>query len=566
MKTFNYALTKIKDPKTKQWKNIPVLKGESAYEIAVRLGTFSGTEEDYNNDIINISVMRDIMNKTPHATTAKKYYNLKRTGKVYQTKVWKFATNPTTTCEKLLDNAGLEFTPSTDTVEGKDDYLNGDHPLFEWVYCNYKRNDDGTPYPIATEFDSNYAESGSVDIGAMQMSFYWNWDASNPAYDLVTISDMPNEKYGLKPWTECVGSDGTILPYCIGSAFFSGTASDGLLHSQPNIEPQKYQSYNNIMTNYPKKGKGYKGAGVERNTFGIIFDIIKGANKSSQKIHSGCTNYNLQYNASIVSDDPHDYFPVTNAQATNLVVGSIVSVGYGSINGTSVNNDRSVTTMHKYVNNKRISKIETLDSNNKAIYFEGNITPFNTAKVKLNDTLSANVIISTMPWYSGTTKNVIGKHDGSFISNTSGKYPYRVQGREYAVGGYSVASNVVMIFKSDYSKDVYVAQKGVTRTSDEAKIKSTYKLIGNIPGNDGTDFWIGDTGVDVETGGTYPKIIGSSDSQGTGDRCYAGGKTTSGTREYLQGGNLGDGSVSGSSYVDCWLWLSSGGWNCLGAD
>lgn len=290
MKTFNYALTKIKDPKTKQWKNIPVLKGESAYEIAVRLGTFSGTEEDYNNDIINISVMRDIMNKTPHATTAKKYYNLKRTGKVYQTKVWKFATNPTTTCEKLLDNAGLEFTPSTDTVEGKDDYLNGDHPLFEWVYCNYKRNDDGTPYPIATEFDSNYAESGSVDVGAMQMSFYWNWDASNQAYDLVTISDMPNEKYGLKPWTECVGSDGTILPYCIGSAFFSGTASDGLLHSQPHIEPQKYQSYSNIMTNYPKKGKGYKGAGVERNTFGIIFDIIKGANKSSQKIHSGCTN------------------------------------------------------------------------------------------------------------------------------------------------------------------------------------------------------------------------------------------------------------------------------------
>ena len=91
-------------------------------------------------------------------------------------------------------------------------------------------------------------------------------------------------------------------------------------------------------------------------------------------------------------------------------------------------------------------------------------------------------------------------------------------------------------------------------------------MIGNIPGNDGADFWIGDTGVDVETGGTYPKIIGSSDSQGTGDRCYAGGKTTSGTREYLQGGNLRNGSNSGSSCVFCGGGLSTGNWNYLGAN
>ena len=123
-----------------------------------------------------------------------------------------------------------------------------------------------------------------------------------------------------------------------------------------------------------------------------------------------------------------------------------------------------------------------------------------------------------------------------------------------------------MIFKSDYSKDVYVAQKGVTRTSDETKIKSTYKLIGNIPGNDGADFWIGDTGVDVETVGTYAKIIGFRDSQGTGDRCYAGGKTTSGTREYLQGGALRGGSASGSSCVACGGGLSLGFWDYLGAD
>lgn len=114
------------------------------------------------NDVdkkVDISLVKDLLNNTPHVATIENYYDLKRTGKIYQTKIWKFTINPTSTGEKLLDNAGLEFVPSTDTVEGKDDYLNGDHPLFEWVHCNYKRNNDGTAYPIATEYDDNYATS-----------------------------------------------------------------------------------------------------------------------------------------------------------------------------------------------------------------------------------------------------------------------------------------------------------------------------------------------------------------------------------------------------------------------
>ena len=55
------------------------------------------------------------------------------------------------------------------------------------------------------------------------MSFWWNWDASNPEYDLVTISDTPNEKYKLKPWTECKRADRTITPWCIGSVFILST-------------------------------------------------------------------------------------------------------------------------------------------------------------------------------------------------------------------------------------------------------------------------------------------------------------------------------------------------------
>lgn len=516
------------------------------------------------------SVLKDIRNNTPHVSTIESFYNIRRTGKVYQTKIWKFATNPTSSGEKLLDNAGLEFILSTDTIEGKDDYLNGNHPLFDWVHCNYKRYDDGTAYPIATEYDDTYQEKGSVDVGAMQMSFWWNWDASNPEYDLVTISDTPNEKYNLKPWTECKRADGTITPWCIGSAYVSGIASDGMLRSQPKLKPERNQSYNNMITNYQKKGKGYLGAGSERNTFQILFNIIKGATKNSQSLFQGCTEFNFQYSASIQSTDTHTYFPVTNDQAKNILVGSYVSVGYGQLNDTKngVNNDRGVTNMHKYADDVKVLRIETLDENNKAVYLDIE-TGFNTTPIELSDTLNAPITISSMHWWSGTTDTVIGRHDGSPVSNTDGKHVYRVQGREYAVGAYLVASDTVMDFQSDYSKKVYIAPKGLAHSSSDATIRSKYTCIGTIPANpdgNGSDFWVGDIAVDVDTGAWFPSVKGSSNSQGFADMVYAGGKTTSGMREYLQGGNLGSGSDAGSAFVHCWYGLGGSGWSCLGCD
>ena len=50
MKSFNYNTSKIKDSEG-NWSSLPSLRGESAYELAIRLGTFTGTEEEYNNYI-----------------------------------------------------------------------------------------------------------------------------------------------------------------------------------------------------------------------------------------------------------------------------------------------------------------------------------------------------------------------------------------------------------------------------------------------------------------------------------------------------------------------------------
>lgn len=496
------------------------------------------------------------------------YYAMRRTGKIYQTRLYKFNSNPTTEGEKLLDNAGLVFEPSTDTTEGQDDYLNGQNPLFEWVYVNYKRYPDGTAYPVAIEGTPGFKTEGAVDVGAMQMEFYWNVIDETDSV-LITISDSPNEELGLVPWYEGVRADGTVLPWCIGSAYHSSLGEDGKLYSQPNKPVANFQSFNTMMAAYPTKGEGYHGAGIERSMFQIIFNAIKGATKSSQTLFSGHTAYSYQYAASIERAENGNYFPVTNEQAANLLVGSGVYIGYASAytSGTSdLNIDRGQTTMRAYTPTiSRITSIEPLeDGTNTAIYVD--CDPFPTAQVTTGE-ITSPVYLSIMPSFTGTTNKVIGRHDGSYLSNTNGKTPYRVQGREYLIGAYEVASNVIMEFEEDKTTSVYVAPKGATITNDIATIRSNWTKIGTIPTiADNGDFWIGDIGINTSVAGWYPSVVGSSNTQGIGDRCYRGGATATGIREFLSSGSLWSGSAAGSCFLDCGLAPSWSAWYFAGAD
>lgn len=486
-------------------------------------------------------------------------FKLPRTGKVYTVKMPRFASNPTVNCEKLDDNAGLVCEPSTDTVEGRDDYA--DIPLFKWYNCNYKRDASGRAYPTAIEhLSDDYRKTGTVDVGVIQMTPYVKWDDSDPDYILWSITDSPRD--GFTPWAAAKSGD-TVYPYVVHSKFFSGVGEDGLLRSVYDLIPARNQSYYSLITDYAKKGAGYKGAGGEKAAWQILFNSIKYAVKSSQEKYAGCTGYNLQYPAAVQRSEKLTYFPVTAAQAKNLLVGSRVSVGYGSkgSDGT-VNNDRSASTVHQYADEAKILKIEPIDDTTSAVYLD--CDAFDTMPVTLTDTLSAPITLSTMHWHSGTTDAVIGHHDGSPVSNTDSKHPYRVQGIEYAVGGYEVLSDVVLAFDDSNGKDVYVCPAGVAHTKTDAEILANYKKVGSFPAD---DFWIGDIGFDPETCVTWPATQGSGDKTGVGDRVYGGGNVSKDTlREYLQGGNLWSGSTAGASCVNCWGWLGGGGWNCLAAD
>lgn len=538
--------------------------GETGPAATVTVGTVTGlgagaaptvtNSGDEHNAVLNfgiptasaIDIAVDVLFKLP------------RTGKVYTVKIPRFATNPTVNCEKLDDNAGLVCEPSTDTVEGRDDYA--DIPLFKWYNCNYKRDSSGHAYPTAIEhLSDNYRKTGTVDVGVIQMTPYVKWDDSDPDYILWSITDSPRD--GFTPWVAAKSGD-IVYPYVIHSKFFSGVGEDGLLRSVYDLVPARNQSYYSLITDYAKKGAGYKGAGGERVAWQILFNAIKCAVKSSQEKYAGTTGYNLQYSAAIQRSEKLTYFPVTAAQAKNLLVGSYVSIGYGSNNNGTVNIDRSGATMHSYASGAKILKIEALDDTTSAVYLD--CDAFDTMPVALSDTLNAPITLSTIYWCSGTTDAVIGHHDGSPGSNTDAKHPYRVQGIEYAVGGYEVLSDVVLAFDDSNGKDIYVCPAGVAHTKTDAEILAKYKKVGNFPAG---DFWIGDIGFDPETCVTWPATQGSGDKTGVGDYVHGGGNASKNTlREYLQGGDLGQWSTAGASHVYCWRWLGGGYWHCLAAD
>lgn len=483
-----------------------------------------------------------------------------RTGKLYGTKVWKSAVNNSQTLEKTYDNAGLVCAPSTDTTVGQDDYA--DITMFQWVRCTYKRYDDGFAYPTSIEGDGNYSEEGDVDCGSMMRTFYYK-EIDNDNYTEVIISDSPNHALGLKPWEQSVRADGTVMPYFINSRYHSIVGTDGKLYSNRG-RISRFQSHNNMITNYQKKGAGYWGAGSDRYTFAQIMMFIKYGTKSIQKVMAGVTNHNVQVKASIQSEEANTYFPVTNSQANSILVGTRFSVGYGTFNSSgTINIDRGNGTIHAYADDVVvINKVPMDDGVNTAIYLD--CTAFNTTPITDSNGYTSDIYLTSMHAWSGDTDSVIGHHDGSPISNTDGKHPCRIQGIEFMLGGYTVASDTVMFFKNDYSKDVYVAPRGVAHSTNDSTIQSTYTLVGNIPANNGSDFWIGD--VSHVNGAWYPSTVVSSDQYGMGDRCYAGGQATSGSREYLQGGALWSGSGAGLSCLFCWYWLSGTGWGCLSAD
>lgn len=467
------------------------------------------------------------------------FFALRRTGKVYTTRIYKYDTSTSPTGVKMNDNEGLVRKPSTNTVIGQDDYR--EIGVFMHFPCNFTVDDKGFNHVTALQGQPDFKKTGKVDVGEVTMSA-WVGITDNPEYVDYHYSDSPNEALGLRPMGESINPDGTISPFMIHGKYGAGDidgvpySSAGLILANGSQKGGKPVSHTGLIAYMRKKGSMYVGTTNWDLFYKQLMMIILYATTNSRSVMTGCNSYTSQEMATVAETGVTRVI-LPKAKANNYIVGSYVSVG--DI-GSNTNKDRYYAYMHNLAYDVKILKIEPVDDTNSAIYLD--TEPFNT---------TLTTCISTMPWRTGSTDSVLGS-DGSPFSNTDNKNPFKIQGIETGYGAYEVLSNVFMDIVTDEDgtpkRDVYICMDASLLTTDMNAAKTRYKKVAaQVTYTAASWKYISKCFVDPALGIMVPTETKAGSTTGFCNGLYTD-SGTSGQREWLSLGRLSTGAV-------CGLWI-----------
>lgn len=452
---------------------------------------------------------------------------------------------------KRGDNAGLTCVPSTDTVAGQDDYAV--LPLFACVDCNWIVDAD-TLEPMITAIDgvTDGFERTNPDkyVGVLQMSAWHYWQDNEQTYVHGLSAQKPEGWEHIEPLPESVRVDGTMRQWMVHGKYASKTVN-GKPSCYAGVIPTAFDiSHNSIHALSAKIGTQYSGGTVVDDAFLKLMTMIKYGSLTLDGIIQGCCSCNYQYPAA-VGETGVKRVIVTTAQAKNLEIGMSVLVG----NQTSTT-DRQYLTNISGRAGAVITQIEDVTINGatySAVYVDVS-TNFDTVANGANAV--GTTYISSYHWRNGTCDTVLG-NDGSLKSNTSGKYPGKIQGIEFMLGGYEVLADAILnLTKSgdDYFYEPHIVRRSAQQSTS---ITSNYVASGIRIKQPAASSWQYIKKFGCSAGTLFPIETGGSTSTYTKDGFYMNGATT-GIREWLARGFLNGGSgVAGLSCV-------TGGYGGLG--
>ena len=477
------------------------------------------------------------------------YFALRRNGKVFTTKIYKWETSTSPVGVKMNANENMVAEPSVGRTEGRDDYAQ--YGLFHHFTCNFSVDENGFNHVDALEGQIGFTKYGKVQVGEVTMSAWFGIEDTTEAV-LYHYSDSQTELTPY-PMKESINPDGTISPFMIHAKYAAGDI-DGVPYSSKGLAPangcQATQarnpvSYTGMITYMHKLGGHYCGTTSWDLFYRQLMMIIKYATTHSQSIMAGCTSYSNQ-NQNLVEETGVMRVVLTKAQAAGYVIGSYVSIGDV---GSNTNKDRYFSYIHNKAYSVKVTKIEDVDDSNAAVYVD--------APEAFDTTLTT--WITTMPWHSGATDEVAGS-DGSPNSNTNGKDPYKIQGIETCIGAYEVLGNVVMDIVTgadgNPARDVYVCEDASTLSSNIATVRANYKkAIAQVAYTAASWKYITEETTDPNLGIMIPTKVGGGSTTGFADALYTDAGT-SGQREWLALGGLNHGAAAG-------LWILSAdiGWS-----
>ena len=482
------------------------------------------------------------------------FFALRRTGKVYTTRIYKYDTSTSPTGVKLNDNEGLVRKPSTNTAIGQDDYR--EIGVFMHFPCNFTVDNKGFNHVTALQGQPDFKKTGKVDVGEVTMSA-WVGITDNPEYVDYHYSDSPNEALGLRPMGESINPDGTISPFMIHGKYGAGDidgvpySSAGLILANGSQKGGKPVSYTGLIAYMRKKGSMYVGTTNWDLFYKQLMMIILYATTNSRSVMAGCNSYSMQEMAAVAETGVTRVI-LPKAKANNYIVGSYVSVG--DI-GSNTNKDRYYAYMHNLAYDVKILKIEPVDDTNSAIYLD--TEPFNT---------TLTTCISTMPWRTGSTDSVLGS-DGSPFSNTDNKNPFKIQGIETGYGAYEVLSNVFMDIVTDEDgtpkRDVYICMDASLLTTDMNAAKTRYKKVAaQVTYTAASWKYISKCFVDPALGIMVPTETKAGSTTGFCNGLYTD-SGTSGQREWLSLGHLLLGTFYGFWLLNAHRGVGLAGWDIV---
>ena len=477
------------------------------------------------------------------------YFALRRNGKVFTTKIYKWETSTSPVGVKMNANENMVAEPSVGRTEGRDDYAQ--YGLFHHFTCNFSVDENGFNHVDALEGQIGFTKYGKVQVGEVTMSAWFGIEDTTEAV-LYHYSDSQTELTPY-PMKESINPDGTISPFMIHAKYAAGDI-DGVPYSSKGLAPangcQATQarnpvSYTGMITYMHKLGGHYCGTTSWDLFYRQLMMIIKYATTHSQSIMAGCTSYSNQ-NQNLVEETGVMRVVLTKAQAAGYVIGSYVSIGDV---GSNTNKDRYFSYIHNKAYSVKVTKIEDVDDSNAAVYVD--------APEAFDTTLTT--WITTMPWHSGATDEVAGS-DGSPNSNTNGKDPYKIQGIETCIGAYEVLGNVVMDIVTgadgNPARDVYVCEDASTLSSNIATVRANYKkAISQVAYTAANWKYITEETTDPNLGIMIPTKVGGGSTTGFADGLYTD-TGASGQREWLALGRLHNGATAG-----LWLLGADFGWS-----
>lgn len=449
-----------------------------------------------------------------------------RDGKCYGIKVPK---GSAVACTKTSANEGIAVpTPGIVGRPAVDPYI-GLGPFIH-IDVNATVDADGKAHVVAIDGDGRYDPHGK-DVFVLTPILY-TLEVEDSSNITIIISDTRRSDMSVQPggWLP----DGTVRQFMLYAKYPLSADTDGNPRSVTGAQVKRFVSHDTGVSLCKTASTGYSFRNTADDWYVKTMFMMKYATKNSQAIFTGCTGYDIQCSPTVAESGVTRVI-IAKDKADELLVGSSVILGTHAPTSGTANNDRNNGYNYDIVSGTCITRKETYDSSNVAVYLD----------VSKSFDTKTTYLLSTIPWACGACDEVEG--DGSPTSCTDSKQPFKLQGIELGHGMYEVIGNVLCRSEGK-GWNVYVNHD--TKLEKSGSVADGAELVGQL----------GASTSDASVYGLYPKTVegfmlqqgsGASTTTGVCDQIWKNGDSVTGVREWLSLGFLWYWGIAGLFYAVC---------------